>query len=68
MKKKEKKVKKTAEKGYFSEILDELKKVKWPDKKDMFKYSVACIVFILIFGLYFYGLDIFFAWLMGLVS
>ena len=60
--------KKKNEKGLFKQVGEELKKVKWPDKKDMFKYSVACIVFILIFGLYFYGLDIFFAWLMGLVS
>ena len=46
----------------------ELKKVKWPTKQEMLKYSIAVIVFIVIFGLYFYGLDAFFAWITSLVK
>lgn len=55
-------------KSYVSEVKTELKKVKWPTKKEMVKYSIAVIVFIVIFGLYFYGLDAFFAWISSLVK
>jgi len=55
-------------KSYLEEIKSELKKVKWPTKEEMFKYSIAVLVFILLFGLYFYGLDAFFAWISSLVK
>ena len=55
-------------KSYIEEIKSELKKVKWPTKEEMFKYSIAVLVFILLFGLYFYGLDAFFAWISSLVK
>ncbi len=64
---KEKKTKKD-KKSYVSEVRAELKKVKWPTKSEMVKHSVAVIVFILIFGLYFYGLDALFAWISSLVK
>ena len=69
-KKKVKKTKKNNEnkKSYIEEIKSELKKVKWPTKMEMVKYSIAVIVFIVIFGLYFYGLDAFFAWISSLVK
>ena len=64
-----KKVKKqTPKKSYSSEVKAELKKVNWPSKKDLTKYGVATIIFIVIFGLYFYGLDALFAWLSSLVK
>ena len=66
--KKEKKVKNTNKQSYISEVRSELKKVKWPDKKEMVKYSVAVIVFIVVFGAYFYGLDALFAWISSLVK
>ena len=65
--KKDKKVK-TPKKSYSSEVKAELKKVNWPSKKDLTKYGVATIIFIVIFGLYFYGLDALFAWLSSLVK
>ena len=65
--KKDKKVK-TPKKSYSEEVKAELKKVKWPTKQEMLKYSIAVIVFIVIFGLYFYGLDAFFAWITSLVK
>lgn len=70
MVKKAKKTKKAKvkEKSYLAEIREELKKVKWPDKKEMTKYTVAVVIFILIFGLYFYGLDALFAWIKGLFN
>ena len=45
-----------------------MKKVKWPSKKEMIKYSIATLAFIVIFGLYFYGLDALFAWISSLVK
>mgnify|MGYP004571347091 CR=1 FL=1 len=69
VKKETKKVKKqTPKKSYSSEVKAELKKVNWPSKKDLTKYGVATIIFIVIFGLYFYGLDALFAWLSSLVK
>lgn len=69
LKKETKKVKKqTPKKSYSSEVKAELKKVNWPSKNDLTKYGVATIIFIVIFGLYFYGLDALFAWLSSLVK
>ena len=67
-KKKDKKQKKVNKKSYIDEIKYELKKVKWPTKKEMTKYSIAVLVFIVVFGLYFYGLDALFAWISSLVK
>ena len=66
-KKQTKKVK-VKEKSYSKQVKDELKKVKWPSKKEMVKYSVASIIFIFVFGVYFYGLDALFAWISSLVK
>ena len=60
--------KKKNKNGYLKEVSSEIKKVKWPTKQEMLKYSIAVIVFIIVFGLYFYGLDAFFAWISSLVK
>lgn len=39
-------------------VKSELKKVRWLGKKEMIQYSVATISFILIFSLFFGGLDL----------
>lgn len=39
-------------------VKKEMKKVKWPNKKEMITYSVATISFVLIFGIFFTGLDL----------
>ena len=49
------KIKKT---GFMKEVRNEVKKVKWPSKKDMIKYSIATIVFVIFFGLFFYLIDL----------
>ena len=46
MKKETKKIVK--KNGYFKEVGKELSKVKWPDKKDIIKYTIATIVCVLI--------------------
>lgn len=59
---------KTQKKSFFKEVKSELKKVKWPTKEEMLKYSIAVIIFIVVFGLFFYGLDALFAWISSLVK
>ena len=52
--KKDAKVKKP---GFFKEVKAEMSKVKWPSRKDMVKYSIATIVFVIFFALFFYAID-----------
>lgn len=42
-------------------VKSEAKKVHWPNRKDMVKYSVATVVFIIFCSLFFYAIDIIFA-------
>jgi len=68
---KDKKVKKTVSKkskkkenifgklvSYFKGVRSEMKKTKWPSKKEMVLYSSATLLFILIFALFFTFNDI----------
>ena len=41
-------------KKFFSEVKKELSKVKWPNRKDMTKYSIATITFVIFFAGFFY--------------
>ena len=43
---------------FFKEVKSEVSKVKWPTKKDMFKYSLATIIFVVFFALFFYLIDL----------
>ncbi len=52
---KETKVKKE---GFFKGVKQEFKKVRWPNKKEMVKYSIATLVFILFFGIFFYLIEV----------
>lgn len=49
-------------------VRSEFKKVRWTSKKDMVKYSVATIVFIVFCSLFFYGIDTIFALIQSLFS
>ena len=42
-------------------VKSEFKKVHWPEKKEMIKYSIATIVFIIFFALFFYIIEVIFA-------
>lgn len=44
-------------KKFFKNVKSEMKKVKWPTKKDMIKYSVATLSIIIFFGLFFTASD-----------
>lgn len=42
---------------YFKGVVKEIKRIRWTSGKDLIKYSVATLVFVLFFGLYFYVID-----------
>ena len=52
---------------FFSEVKKELSKVKWPNKKDMVKYSIATICFVIFFAGFFYLIDLGVAFIKSLV-
>ena len=42
---------------YFRGVWKELGRIRWTNKKDLVKYSIATVIFVLFFGIYFYGID-----------
>ena len=44
--------------NFINGVKSEFKRVKWPTKKDMVKYSVVTIIFIICCSLFFYLIDI----------
>ena len=44
--------------SWFHGVKSEFKKVRWPSKKEMLKYSIATICFILFFGAFFYLIEL----------
>ena len=42
---------------YFKGVGKEIKRIKWTSGKELVKYSVAAVAFVVFFGLYFYGID-----------
>ena len=53
MAKKANKKKKEKKERKLSGLRNEFKKVRWPNKKEMFKYSLAVLLCIVIFALFF---------------
>lgn len=44
--------------NFFHEVRKEVEKVKWPSKKEMIKYSVATIIFVIFFASFFYLIEL----------
>lgn len=42
---------------YFKGVGKEFKRIRWTEGKDLVKYSICTLVFVLFFGLYFYAID-----------
>lgn len=57
-KKKEEKKENVQKESWWHGVKSEFKKVRWPSKKEMIKYSIATICFILFFALFFYLIEI----------
>lgn len=47
--------------SYLSDVLEEMKLVRWPKKEEVIKYSIASFIFVAIFALFFFGIDALFA-------
>lgn len=45
-------------KKIFKNVKQEMKKIKWPSRKDMIKYSIATLTIILFFCLFFVASDL----------
>ena len=55
-------------KDFFVSVKKEISKVKWPTKKDMIKYSVITVMFIVFFALFSVLLDFIIAYVKVLVG
>lgn len=55
-------------KGFFAGVKKEASRIHWPNRNELVKYSVICIVLIVFFGAYFFGLDALFAFLKGVIA
>lgn len=44
--------------GFLQDVKKEMKKVRWPNKKEMLTYSIATISFVIIFALFFLLTDV----------
>ena len=44
--------------GYFKGVKKEISRIRWTKGKELGKYSLAAVTFILFFGVYFYVIDI----------
>jgi preprotein translocase subunit SecE len=56
--KKEEKKPTVKKESWFHGVKSEFKKVRWPNRKEMVKYSIATICFIIFFGLFFYAIQL----------
>lgn len=52
---------------FISGVKKEAERIRWPNKKDMIKYSVTTISFIVFFAAFFFIIDIVFAFIKSLV-
>ena len=63
-----KKTNKVNKESYFAGVKAEISKVKWPSKKEMLKYSISTLCFIILFALFFFGIESLFAFVKGLIG
>lgn len=45
-------------KSYFKGVKKEIGRIRWTSGKDLVKYSIATIIFVVFFGVYFYLIDL----------
>ena len=64
---KTKETKKSKKEGLFKQIKKEMSKVHFPTRKDMVKYSVATIFFVIFFAGYFYLIELVMAFIKSLI-
>ena len=42
---------------YFKGVFKEFKRIRWTEGKDLLKYSLCTVAFVIFFGVYFYAID-----------
>lgn len=67
-KEKTKKQTKIKKEGYLKGVSKELSNVKWPDKKEVFKYTISTIIFVLVVVGFFVLLTMGMSWLIKVVK
>lgn len=53
---------------FLGDVREEMHLVRWPSKGEVFKYSVACFIFVAFFALFFFGIDALFALVKDLID
>lgn len=53
---------------YLSDVMAEMRLVRWPSRTEVIKYSIACLVFVIFFALFFFGFDALFALVKDLID
>ena len=53
--------------GFLTEVRNEMKRVTWPSKKEVYATTVVVIIFSTFFGVYLWGLDLAFNWVVNWV-
>lgn len=48
---------------YFKGVKKEISRIRWTSKKELIKYSLSTVLFMLFFGLFFYAIDLLVAFL-----
>ena len=43
---------------YFKGVKKEMSRIRWTSKKELIKYSLSTITFMLFFGVFFYAIDL----------
>ena len=62
------KTKKPRKEKFLSSVKQEIKKVVWPSKKDVLKYTVATLIFCIIVMIFFQSLDLGLSVIKGAIS
>ena len=55
-------------KAFFTEVTAELKKVTWPQRKEVQNTTIVVIVSVFFFGFYLYAVDVVFAQVIQLIQ
>lgn len=63
-----KKTKKTKKESYIKGVKSEMKKVSWPNKKEVLKYTIATVVFIAVVVAFFLLLNLILTGIVEVVS
>ena len=53
---------------FINGVKSEFKKVHWPSRRDLIKYSIVTFIFVICLAIFFYLIDVIFAWIQTLIK